>query len=52
MKHIYVIGNGFDIFSGLKTRYVDFRYWLQYTYPFVYEDMNAAYEIEDEYIFI
>ena len=49
MKHLYIIGNGFDIFTGLRTRYVDFRYWLQYTYPFIYENMNAAYEMEGEW---
>jgi hypothetical protein len=49
MKHLYIIGNGFDIFSGLRTRYVDFRHWLQYTYPFIYENMCAAYEMDGEW---
>lgn len=42
MKHLYIIGNGFDIFSGLRTRYVDFRHWLQYTYPFIYLSMKTC----------
>ena len=25
MKHLYIIGNGFDIHTGLATRYADFR---------------------------
>lgn len=49
MKHLYIIGNGFDIFSGLRTRYVDFRHWLQYTYPFIYENMCEAYEMDGEW---
>lgn len=49
MKHLYIVGNGFDIFSGLKTRYVDFRHWLEHTYPFIYENMTAAYEMEGEW---
>lgn len=49
MKHLYIIGNGFDIFSGLRTRYIDFRHWLQYTYPFIYENMCEAYEMDGEW---
>ena len=29
MKHLYIIGNGFDIYTGLATRYSDFRLWLE-----------------------
>lgn len=49
MKHLYIIGNGFDIFTGLKTRYSDFKMWLEYSYPFVYENMQEAYEMEGEW---
>ena len=49
MKHLYIIGNGFDIYSGLHTRYSDFRRWLQTNYPFVYENMEAAYEMDGEW---
>lgn len=49
MKHLYIIGNGFDIFSGLRTRYVDFRFWLEQKYPFIFENMSEAYEIEGEW---
>lgn len=49
MKHIYIIGNGFDIFTGLHTRYVEFRYWLEQNYPFIYENMSAAYEMDGEW---
>lgn len=47
MKHLYVIGNGFDIFTGLKTRYQDFRKWLKHRYVFVYEALESAYGIQD-----
>lgn len=49
MKHLYIIGNGFDIFTGLNTRYRDFRDWLERNYPFLYENMSAAYEMDGEW---
>lgn len=49
MKYLYIIGNGFDIFTGLKTRYVDFRRWLENNYPFIYEDMQSAYDMDVEW---
>lgn len=47
MKHLYIIGNGFDIFTGLKTSYQDFRRWLQINYIFVYETFEAVYGIQN-----
>lgn len=49
MKYLYVIGNGFDVFSGLRTRYVDFKFWLEHNYPFIYENLSAAYEMDGEW---
>lgn len=49
MRHIYIIGNGFDLFTGLRTRYVDFRYWLERNYAFIYENMSQAYEMKGEW---
>lgn len=49
MKHLYIIGNGFDIFTGLKTRYVDFMLWLEHNYPFVYENLVETYKIDGEW---
>ena len=46
-KHLYIIGNGFDIFSGLNTRYSDFRNWLECHYIFVYEALQSAYNFPD-----
>ena len=28
MKHLYIIGNGFDLFTGLHTSYSDFSIGL------------------------
>ena len=47
MKHLYVIGNGFDIFTGLHTRYSDFRNWLKHNYVFVYDALVSAYGVQD-----
>lgn len=49
MKHLYIIGNGFDLFTGLHTSYSNFKYWLQHKYIFVYENMKAAYNMEGEW---
>ncbi len=49
MKYLYIIGNGFDIFSGLRTRYVDFRFWLEHNYPFIYENLSDAYKMDGEW---
>ena len=35
MKHLYIIGNGFDLFTGLHTSYSDFKHWLEHKYIFV-----------------
>ena len=49
MKHLYIIGNGFDLFTGLKTKYADFRWWLENNYPFIYEAMQVAYNMDGEW---
>ena len=49
MKHLYIIGNGFDIYTGLATRYSDFRLWLENNYPFIYENLQAVYDIDAEW---
>ena len=49
MKHLYIIGNGFDIYTGLATKYSDFRKWLENNYPFIYENMYATYDMDGEW---
>ena len=49
MKHLYIIGNGFDLFTGLHTSYGHFKRWLETNYVFVYENMVAAYNMEGEW---
>lgn len=49
MRHLYIIGNGFDLHTGLATRYADFRLWLENNYPFIYENMQAVYDIDVEW---
>lgn len=49
MKHLYIIGNGFDIHTGLATRYADFQLWLENNYPFIYENMQVVYDIDAEW---
>ncbi|KWW30769.1 MAG: hypothetical protein AUK63_748 [bacterium P3] len=49
--HLYIIGNGFDIFTGLKTRYIDFRWWLENNYIFVYEALTSVYGFDGDWWF-
>ncbi len=49
IKHLYLIGNGFDVFTGLKTRYLDFRWWLENHYIFVYDALNDIYGSDGEW---
>lgn len=49
MKHLYIVGNGFDIYTGLATRYADFCLWLENNYPFIYENLQAVYDIDVEW---
>ena len=49
IEHLYIIGNGFDIFTGLKTRYIDFRWWLENHYIFVYEALTSVYGADGEW---
>lgn len=30
-KHLYIIGNGFDLHHGINSKYIDFRKWLEKT---------------------
>ena len=46
-NHLYIIGNGFDIFSGLQTSYADFRRWLKREHVAVYDALNDMYGIDD-----
>lgn len=48
-NHLYLIGNGFDIFTGLKTKYSDFRKWLERNYVFVYENLTLIYGADGEW---
>ena len=49
MRHLYIIGNGFDIYTGLATRCSNFRLWLENNYPFIYENLQAVYDIDVEW---
>ena len=49
-KHLYVIGNGFDIHHCINSSYSDFREWMQEEHPDVMTDFEEAYgECDDEW---
>ena len=35
---LFILGNGFDLFHGLPTRYADFMLFMRRRYPQVVED--------------
>lgn len=49
MKHLYIIGNGFDLFTGLRTSYSHFKEWLYLNYVFVFENMKSTFNMEGEW---
>ena len=48
MKHLYFIGNGFDLHHDFKTRYTDFRNWLKSYNPEAYNNLLSLYSIKDD----
>lgn len=37
MKHLYIIGNGFDIHHKINSSYSNFRDWMENYYPSILE---------------
>ena len=42
-KHLYIIGNGFDLHHKIKSSYGDFRDWLKSTHQSVMWDLDEIY---------
>lgn len=43
MKTLYIIGNGFDLFHGLPTSYLDYAKWLEETDNGVLNEINETF---------
>ena len=43
MKHLYIIGNGFDIHHEINSSYSNFRDWMESNYPSILEDVENVY---------
>lgn len=48
MKHIYFIGNGFDLHHGFKTQYTDFRDWLKEYDDEAFNELIWLYGVKDD----
>lgn len=46
---LFVIGNGFDLFHGLNTKYSDFKKWMYYHHPIVLDELKQTYGISGEW---
>lgn len=47
-KHVYIIGNGFDIHHGFQSRFRDYKNWLLSHRSEVFEAINRVYEPDDD----
>lgn len=53
MRHLYIIGNGFDLAHGLKTGYGHFIVWyLNNTWKYILDNLNKDIVIDDGLIWI
>lgn len=43
IKTLYIIGNGFDLHHGIHSSYADFREWLEYCHPMLYNEFVDIY---------
>lgn len=43
MKHLYIIGNGFDLHHGINSKFSDFRNWLEDQCPSLLERIEKIY---------
>jgi hypothetical protein len=44
MKHLYVIGNGFDIHHGIPSTFLDYRDWLEQYKPDVFQYISEFFD--------
>ncbi len=42
-KHLYIIGNGFDLHHGINSSYGNFQEWLTETNPTLIDNINEVY---------
>lgn len=47
-RHLYIIGNGFDLHHGINSSYRNFRDWLYENEPTVIQDIEEAYGCCDD----
>ncbi|MDE6560283.1 MAG: bacteriophage abortive infection AbiH family protein [Muribaculaceae bacterium] len=47
-RHLYLIGNGFDLHHGINSGYTDFRNWLEKTNNDLFYQINEIYEVSDK----
>lgn len=43
IQNLYIIGNGFDLHHGIHSSYADFREWLEYCHPMLYNEFVNIY---------
>lgn len=47
MKHLYIIGNGFDLHHEIPSSYRHYRDWLICRYPDLYDEISKTFEDAD-----
>lgn len=47
MRHLYIIGNGFDLHHDIWSGFMQYAEWLKITHPDLYTDVMNTYQIDD-----
>lgn len=47
-KHLYIIGNGFDIHHSINSSYSNYRNWLEENEPDIYSQLCDLYGVPTE----
>ena len=48
MSTLYIIGNGFDLSHGLKTRYTDFSKWVEKSHSEIFDKIDTMINENNE----
>lgn len=43
MKHLYIIGNGFDLHHGIPSSYNNYMTWLELHHPLLYDEIARSF---------
>ena len=48
MRHLYIIGNGFDLHHSIPSSYYDYMRWVELRYPMLYDEISRTFTDADK----